>query len=274
MNGGDFFIFTFHFYKMNYSKPLAALNDFRLFLLTALLNLALIPGGQAQDSSEREYYNWFDSQVGVENTGLFNGTRYRELYRIRDGKHKFFQSPEFLTGNLLYDGQPYYDIPMKYDLFEDELIIELQAASGKSILKLLKDEVEGFEIDGHKFRHLRDTKVYRSADDIDGFYEVLSETSSILLLKKHLKLRKKVLEDKMVLNEFREDDSYYIHYEGLYHPVRNKNDLIKAFPESKKEINDFYSGSKFLLKTDPDLFMKRILERIDSSLTPNSTSSL
>ncbi len=241
--------------------------------MTALLILAIIPGVQAQDSSQRAYYNWFDSQVGVENTGLFNGIRYRELYRVKDGKHKFYQSPEFLTGNLLYDGQPYYDIPMKYDLFEDELIIELQANSGTSILKLLKDEVDGFEIDGHTFRHLRDTKVYRSGDDIDGFFEVLSETSSILLLKKHLKLRKKVLEDKMVLNEFREDDSYYILYEGLYYPFRNKNDLIKAFPESKKEINDFYSGSKYLLKTDPDLFMERIVERIDSSLTPNSTSS-
>ena len=250
------------------------MNNFQHYLLTALLILALIPGGRAQDNSQREYYNWFDSQVGVENTGLFNGIRYRELYRVRDGKHKFFQSPEFLTGNLLYDGQPYYDIPMKYDLFEDQLIIELQAVSGKSILKLLKDEVDGFEIDGHKFRHLRDTEVYRSGDNIDGFYEVLSETSSILLFKKHLKIRKKVLEDKMVLYEFRKDEAYFILYEGLYHPVRSKNDLIKAFPESKKEINDFYSGSKFLLQTDPDLFMKRILERIDSSLTPNSTSSL
>ena len=249
------------------------MDNFRLYLLTALLILALIPGVQAQDSSQRAYYNWFDSQVGVENTGLFNGIRYRELYRVRDGKHKFFQSPEFLTGNLLYDGQPYYDIPMKYDLFEDELIIELQANSGTSILKLLKDEVDGIEIDGHTFRHLRGTKVFRSGDDIDGLFEVLSETSSILLLKKHLKLRKKVLEDKMVLNEFREDDDYFIRYDGLYYPFRNKNDLIKAFPGSKKEINDFYSGSKYLLKTDPDLFMIRIVERIDSSLTPNSTSS-
>ena len=77
----------------------------------------------------------------------------------------------------------------------------------------------------------------------------------------------------MVLNEFREDDDYFIRYDGLYYPLKNKNDLIKAFPGSKKEINDFYSGSKYLLKTDPDLFMKRIVERIDSSLTPNSASS-
>jgi hypothetical protein len=77
----------------------------------------------------------------------------------------------------------------------------------------------------------------------------------------------------MVLSEFREDTSYYIQYDDLYYPIRNKNDLIKIFPESKKQINEFYSGSKYLLKTDPDLFMIRIIERIDSSLTPNSTSS-
>lgn len=258
---------------MNPFKPLVALNSFRLYLLTALLNLALISGSRAQDSTQRDYYNWFDSEVGIENTGLFNGIRYRELYRVKDNKHKFFQSPEFLTGDLSYDGQPYYDIPMKYDLFEDELIIELKAQSGTSILRLLKEEVDAFEIDGHRFRHLRNTKVYRSNDNIDGFYEVLSETGSIRLFKKHLKIRKKVLEDKMVLNEFRKDDGYFIEHDGLYYPISNKNDLIRAFPESKKQINDFYSGSKYLLKTDPDLFMIRMTERLDSSLNPNSTSS-
>lgn len=245
------------------------------FFYSLILILLLSASGEllAQASSERDYYNWFDAQIGIENTGIFNGIRYKELYRVNDGKHKFYKSPEYLTGNLVYDGQPYYDIQLKYDLFEDELIIELQTSSGSSILKLLKDEVDAFEIDDRNFRHLRNTRVYKSNDRIDGFYEVLTEGTSMTLLKKHRKTRKKVLENRTVLSEFLNDDAYYVYYQDLFYPIKNKNDLIKIFPGIKKQINDFYSGSKYLMKTDYDLFMIQVSERIDSALTSNSSRS-
>ena len=228
---------------------------------------------RAQQADQKDYYNWFDEQVGIENTGLFNGIRYKELYRIKNGKHKFYKSPEFLTANLWYDGQPYYDIPLKYDLFEDQLIISLQTDAGSSIIQLLKEEVAGFQLDGKQFVHLKGIEVFKSKDQVDGFYEVLEEGNSLTLYKKHQKLRKKVLENKAILNEFRNDDLYYILHEDLFYPIKSKNDLIKIFPQRKKQINAFFSGNKYLMETDYDLFMTQIADRIDAALTTKSSES-
>ena len=228
---------------------------------------------QAQQADQRNYYNWFDEQVGIENTGLFNGIRYKELYRIKNGKHKFYKIPEYQTANLWYDGQPYYDIPLKYDLFEDQLIVSLETDSGSSIIQLLKEKVKGFQLDNKQFVHLKGIQVFKSKEKIDGFYEVLEEGNSLILYKKHRKLRKKVLENKAVLNEFRNDDLYYILHENLFYPIKNKNDLIKIFPQRKKQINAFFSGNTYLMDTDYDLFMTQIADRIDAALTTKSSQS-
>jgi len=238
-----------------------------VFLLLSAIHV------KAQQADQIDYYNWFDQQVGIENTGLFNGIRYKELYRIKNGKHKFYKSPEYLSANILYDGQPYYDIPLKYDLFDDELIISLQTVSGSSIIQLLKEKVAGFELDNKRFVHLKGIEVFKSNDEIDGFYEILEEGKSLTLYKKHRKLRKKILENKAILNEFRNDDLYYIYRENLFYPVKTKNDLIKIFPERKKQINAFFSGNKYLMDTDYDLFMTQIADRIDTALTTKSSES-
>lgn len=228
---------------------------------------------QAQQEDQRDYYNWFDEQVGIENTGLFNGIRYKEGYRVKNGKHKFYKNPEYQTANLWYDGQPYYDIPLKYDLFEDQLIISLQTGTGSSIIQLLKEKVTGFQLDEKQFVHLRGIEVFKSNDQVDGFYQVLEEGNSLILYKKHRKLSKKVLEKKAVLYEFRNDDLYYILYENLFYPIKKKTDLLKIFPERKKQINAFFSGNKYLMDTDYDLFMTQIADRIDAALTSKPSQS-
>ena len=238
-----------------------------------VLSLVCFLQTAAQQADERDYYNWFDDQVGIENTGLFNGIRYKELYRIKNGRHKFYKSPEFLTAHIVYDGQPYYDIPMKYDLFDDQLIISLDTDSGSSIIQLLKEEVNRFELDNKRFVHLKGIGIFKSKEVIDGFYEVLEEGNSLTLYKKNRKLQKKVLENKAILYEFRTDDLYYIHHGDLFYPIKNKNDLIKIFPERKKQINAFFSGNKYLMDTDYDLFMTQIADRIDAALTSKPSES-
>ena len=93
------------------------------------------------------------------------------------------------------------------------------------------------------------------------------------MYKKHRKLRKKVLEKKAVLSEFRNDNLYYILHEDLFYPVKSKNDLIKIFPQRKKQINAYFSGNKYLMDTDYDLFMTQIADRIDAALTSKPSQS-
>jgi len=74
-----------------------------------------------QNVSQENYYNWFDNQVGIENTDLYNGIRYKELYRVKNGKHKFFQSSNFIKGKIVYKNQTYYNIELKIKRGKNEI---------------------------------------------------------------------------------------------------------------------------------------------------------
>ena len=68
-------------------------------------------------------YLWFDSMVDAKSTNLYNGVIEVEQYRMTKGKDKFYQTRSFQLGTLYYNGQPYHFVQLKYDLYEDVLLI-------------------------------------------------------------------------------------------------------------------------------------------------------
>ena len=226
----------------------------------------------SQLNDKRAYYNWFDDQVGIENTALFNGIRYKELYRVNGDLHKFYKSPDFLIGDVIYQGQPYFDQQLKYDLYEDQIIVQLTSQSGSSIMKLIKDQIDAFQIEGKQFYHLRDLEVYKSKEIIDDFYELMHEGKALRLFKKNKKIQNKVLEKKVVYYQFRAKDEYYLLYEDVFYPVKSKSDFLKIFPNNKKQINDYFASNKYLMKTDYDAFMLQAAVKVDAALISNKAA--
>lgn len=219
--------------------------------------------GQTKDD-QMNYYNWFDSQVGIENTGLYNGIRYKELYRVWNGKHKFYKSSEFTKGKIVYQNQAYSDIELKYDLFDDQLLINLETKTGNSIFLLIKEFVDSFTINNIKFVNLFDHKVNNSSNSIQGFYEIAFSSPNLSLYKKHSKFIIKHYNKKVVLSEFKTKETFYFYFNGDYYLINSKGDATKAFPIYKKEINTFYSKNKFLLKSNYDLFLRQLSKQLSS----------
>jgi len=209
-------------------------------------------------SQEKEYYIWFDSQVGPQNTGLFNGSRYVEHYRAKKGSHKFYIGPQFQKANITYFNQPYYDIDLKYDVYEDQLITNVTMANGSSIIKLIKDEVQAFTFGSINFRLIKDGDIYKSSESISGFYEILMERRPFSLYKKHRKTRQEVLDQKIVYSLFKSKNEYYIFLDGIYYRINKKSDWTKIFPDNKKEVNEYYNRYKYLLKTDYKAFVLQL----------------
>ncbi len=221
-------------------------------------------------NTQKNYYKWFDKQVGVENTGLNNGVRYKELYRIKNGKHKFYLSPNFIRSDIFYRGQPYYDIEMKYDLFEDQIIINLPTQQGFSTFQLIKDLIDNFSINNKKFIQLTNNEVSNSSNKISGFYEISFNSSNFILYKKYLKNRIKYLEYKVIYSEFINKYEYYIYYNNKYYLIEKKGDFRKIFPIQMKVISSFYYSNKILLKSNYDLFMIQLSNKINNSINDSS----
>ena len=233
----------------------------------------------SQTSSElNDYYTWFDTVIGEGNTGIYNGTRYIEKYITEKKNHKFFLFNEYRTGNLVYNHQPYYDIYMKYDLYEDELIVKLPYRSFHVFIKLIKEKIDEFSI--KDFRNDLSSKEHyfitnslfkiNNEESSLGFYEVINETSSITLLKKHHKSRAQYINNLNSYSKFSNRNYFAILFKNNYYKINSKKDIIHLFPDFKKNISAFYRKERKLSKTNKQAFFTILVKEITTFITkPN-----
>lgn len=212
------------------------------------------------------YYNWFDSIIDISNTNLLNGITFKEKYKTLDGNNQYFLEYDFILGNLVYDGQPYFDVQMKYDLSGDDLIIKLSTSkSGQFAIQLIKDHVIEFQIDHHLFINSNSLNSDLSALDKKGFLEVIYQSKTISVYKKHIKNSEQRRNDRFAYTKFISKTMYYIDYGNTFHVLRSKKDMIQIFPDLKKNITDFYSKNRPLLKYNYNAFLRKLMEHLNES---------
>lgn len=224
------------------------MNKYTLFLLIIIMNTSSYLFGQ-----EESTYNYFDKQVGLENTGLFNGIEFINNYNILENEHRFFKTNDFSAGNIRYDDQDYYDVDLKYDLYEDQVIVKIETKNEEiSQILLLKDKIKSFKIGNAYFEKISDST---KANDLKGvFYQLLTENSVTKLYKKNHKRLKKVIDNNAVYYKFLEDKpEYFILTDGKLFEIKKKRDLISQFPGYKKELSKFKWTSRNYEANDQNL---------------------
>ena len=249
-------------------------NNTYSFLIGLLFFSFLTPGLttlQAQtDSEKKSYYKWFDNSVGNQNTDLYNGTIFINRYRTIGEKHRFFEVEDFLEGSVTYDGNNYYDLQMQYDVYQDQLIVKLKQGYADIALQLIKDKVDAFEIGKTPFVRVANDSMKQIGSD--GFYEVLLQDPKITLLKKHSKGRQKRVRNGQSYYDFVSKVNYVVYYKEEYYPAKSKSDVLDVFPELKQDINDYYSSSRKLLKTNPDAFRSALFKKLISLISNTNNS--
>ena len=226
----------------------------------ALLLVSMTSHGQDKMNA-KNYYQWFDSKVGIQNKKVFNGTLYIEKYRTINEKHKFLISTQFQKGVMHFNGQPFFGLELKYDIYEDELLLNSKSTAG-TVLRLQKKRIDSFTIASRKFVNLR--QVNQPKTEISGFYEILLETSLFTLLKKNQKSILKKVRKELVYYEFKSNNKRYLFYKDTYYPLKKKKDVTRLFPELKRTINLYYKKSN--TASDTDSMMKALLKKIEFEL--------
>lgn len=189
-----------------------------------------------------DYYSWFDEQVEKESLPLYIGIGYVEKYKVINKYHKFFKSTGFLKGSLIYDGQLYPDLEMKYDLDEDLILLNLRNGQRIVLLQPNQDKIERFEIDGKYFIHINDG--ISKARETSGYYELLYEGTNLQLHEKHTKKRFERKGRKSLYYEFKSRNKNYLFYKGEHYVLKDRKDFENVFPEFKREIQG-YSKKRF-----------------------------
>ena len=228
---------------------------------------------RAQDQIENaDYLNWFDQQVGIENTSLMNGVIYREFYRTINDNVKFFQTDQWHTGSVKYTGQWYYNVQLKYDVFGDQLIVRQEDRLGGGALILFKDLVAEFRLDDKVF-----VNIDPGANELirPGYYELLASRENLRMLIKYRKKEFLRKDRKSAYHEFIDaKKSYVLNFDGNYYPIKVKKDVVKIFPGFKSALDSFYQDNKRLQNRDPDRFMIALVDRLSTLLNQNQSNTI
>lgn len=215
--------------------------NYRQIVLFLLLFQTLFPGfvSLAQESFPsgdlRKAYEGFDATIGIQNTRIFTGLEYIEEHRMINEKNKFFLKDEFRAGTVVYEGQPYFNIPLKYNVFDDLLLVQLPSDRGETVFRLLPNRLNSFVLNSREF-----VNVWEKDSEFSGIYELLYDSQNLRLLKKYEMSLNKVSGRQLVHYEFEpRRPQYFFSYEGEYYDLSQKN-LSNLFPNQRSVVKEQY----------------------------------
>jgi hypothetical protein len=238
-------------------------KNYFLILSTFLISFSTF----SQSYTKEKIYSWYDKQTGIENSILFRGIEYVETDRMINEKHKFFETRQFQNGSVNYDGQTFFNVPLKYNVYDRLILVNLQKDQGNSIFQLFSDKVNQFQINDHKFRYL---KAYNNLDII-GFYEVINEEGQFKIFKKHLKNRMEIRDRSLAYSEFSIADADYIfQFKNEFFELDSRRDLFYKFPDLKREIRSYYSKYRKQSRDNPDTFMKNLANEMNALISTST----
>jgi hypothetical protein len=197
------------------------------------------------------------SSIGLQ-ARLYNGPLYTPYDRGFTEGHQYFGMDTFNLGAVAYDGLEYHNIPMKYDIIRDELIILHH--NGVYPVNLIKQKIDSFSFSGHSFLVIRPDST-NSALPETGFYENLYY-GNIRLLAKRSKFIQETNAATIEIKVYSRVQ-YYIVKAGKYHLIRNKNSLMDVLNDKRNAIQAYIKRNHLRLRKDFENDMISIVSYYD-----------
>lgn len=234
-----------------------------LLFLSIFLCLGLASYAQSVSVMDNIVHHVYDELVSSENTGLYNGPEFKDQFLDSwDNSHMYLNSSVFMNGTLVYNNQLYTGVPLKYDIYGDNVIIRSNDHLSSFQVELIAENISGFTVHNRDF-----TKLTATGSELEGngFFEVATLGKVASLYIKHVKKRKRETVDNVLQYSFLEDNHYVFLYNAAYHIIYDLKDFKQVLPDTYKQIRDFKKQNKRLYKTDPDSFMKALIKDLDEN---------
>jgi len=152
-------------------------------------------------------------------------------YNVPYTNHPYFETADYIQGTLCYNHVVYKDVLMRWDLFRDEITVKHP------------DHLNSILLNNEKFNYaiLNGSVIIKSAADrkTKERFVVLLHNGAFPVVKIH---NIGILEEqsgRVVRRYFSIQPLYAIHSDGMLYAVKNKNAILKLFPDRKKELNEY-----------------------------------
>lgn len=227
-----------------------------IFILLFIVSVNLI---QAQTKTSDELSK-IDRSVGNQSLPYLNGKLHLNYDNtIDENNHRYLAKNQFITGHIVYNGDNYYGLQLKYDIKNDDLVCLPDLDNSYIKVNLISEKVKEFSLGNQKFTNL--TSELNSKFK-KGFYEKRSESKNAILYIKHLKSAQEVLKNNRKQIEYFYKKEHVIYAKGTYFSFDSERDLIEIFPEMKAEIKNYYEKNQKLEKDNKTEFVVAFLKSL------------
>jgi len=220
----------------------------------------------SQNQLDKEIFISSDKELSTGNTIFFRGKIHLNRDIPFNKSHRYLFDDTMHISEIKYENQEYYNNKIKYDIFQDIVIVNPVNQSEKLFVELDKNKVEYFTIENKKF-----VKLDLPKDNISFCEENLS-TDNFIFYIKYIKKPTEILSDNGVTISYELRTKFIIETKKTFREVTNKKSLINIFPNLKSEINDFYKNNNKLEKENEVKFMENLMLKI-KKLAKNTTSN-
>jgi hypothetical protein len=173
---------------------------------------------------------------------LYTGREYIQYGNGIKG-HPYFQQDSLQTGTVSYDGISYPGIPLKYDIYQDILIVRDYDKS--SLIELLREKISWFQISSHRFVYLSPPKEINKISS--GFYELLLSHPLSTIYARRIK-QVPVTSKSDEQQQFAEKSVYYIMINDVYFDINDKESLLHVFKDKKDALKKYIKENNINFK--------------------------
>jgi len=209
-------------------------------------------------SQEKIVVKQNDSLIENQSLPLNNGIIYHNKYKNSLKNTSQFFENKYRKGTICYNNQTYYDVNLKFNVFEDLVFYKPNTIIGLEA-NLITKQVDYFTYANKKFKQLN----YVDVVEKYGFFEEVEVNSNITLYIKHKKVCKEDLSLGKIAYTFYDSKLYYILYNNQLLEISTKSSIISIFPNLKKEIQTFYKENSKIKDSNIQLFYQNLFKTIN-----------
>ena len=211
----------------------------------------------AQTNNSNLVYNFHDHSIGAENLSLNNGKIHTNYDITLNNENRYLETSNFVTGNLNYNNQDYFNQKLKYDILKDELVFSPTNESEYIKVNVIKENICSFFIYNKKFIRLNDK-------EFNGFFEEHFAGVDKTLYIKHYKEAQDLIKNTKVYSQYFYKQKYILEYKNVFIEINSRRSVVKIFPEYESKINDFFESNDKLKKENETKFMENLIKFINN----------
>lgn len=205
---------------------------------------------------------WFDSIVGFKNIDVHKGIISTPAYRVINEFHPYFQSGNFIKGDIYYSNQFYSNVELRYDIYADNLYARFNSRLKVVTVELDKKKIENFTVHGTTFKNFYSSS--RKNSQIIGFYHEILKLEHFSFYEKYRKEKIKRLNNRFVYYEFKRDKNLYVLcFEDKRFVIKNNKDFSKVLGAYAAVIKNFNKKNRKIYRSNVKNYALALLQYLN-----------